>query len=808
MTTFEELRSLGLNLIPCHPKSKKPKIDWLPYKVAKYTGELGNDNAAVICGSTSGNLVVIDIDKKEFVDKFFHNFEGVKSETLVVETGKGIHVYCHPVGNMIPIIRLIDPNNQPVGELRGQGGYVIAPGSIHDVTGKEYKIISSTTNISEINIDRLLTHLQTSGIRPQSQLPPINEILQDVPIGNRDNATFKYAAHLISQGFTYDATLAAVKVWSEKLGFAKVHTSAVKSAWKRVHKPSPPQNEQTMDFSEDVGVTKMKSIRLADEGKEITFDALIALTDEIKGAIINITATCNECPDEISINGDGYTNPILPICKNCKIKMKWDFKTQKVTDVMPVLIEEFLEEAKHNSPRRCNGLINGENVFKTFSGQRKRITAIVKAIANRDPKEGSDIVLHIKSLEDLDEPYDEQPSTTELERWKTLVMEPDYMKRLAGSYNPDIFCDIQIKKMLLLCIIGGSKGVTRRTNSHSLLIGNPSRGKSELLKFVLKIVQNSTYIIGMNASKAGLASGMVKINGRLVPRAGVLVTHPLVALDELDKTEEQDKHATLECMEQQTATIVKSGVEEHLIAKTTILAAANPKYGTWDDSLDPLENIDLDPYLVSRFDIIWKFGVRSEQETSNISLRRLGLAEEPITPLLNEVELRRFLNYMKKLNPGICREAKLKIHEFYMRMTKILTDSHSLPMDDRQEEGLMRFTCAIAKAKFKDEADESDVDEAVQLYRDSLTSFGVNTEGDITQMKLIDRDLTKEQELLELIHKCMDEDEEFLSKDVIIEWAKTVHFKSVESATKAFEKMIGDKVLRTESGRYRLTRLT
>jgi DNA replicative helicase MCM subunit Mcm2 (Cdc46/Mcm family) len=810
MTTFEELRVLGLNVIPCHPKSKKPKVDWLAYKTTKYTGPLGNDNAAVMCGVTSGNLVVIDIDRADLVTKFFDNFEGVKQKTRVTETGKGYHTYCHPKGPMIPIIKLIDSNGLPVGELRGQGGYVMAEGSIHDVTGKVYKNIGSQTNIEEIDLDAFLNHLKENGIRPQSSLPPINEILKDVPIGNRDNATFKYAAHLISQGFVYEEVLAAVKVWSEKLGFAKVHVSAVKSAWKRVKRPLPPQNEEEVDLTEDVGVTKMKNIRMKNEGKDITFDALIALTDDIKSTITLINANCNDCGSVAIIKGNGYSNPILPVCENCKTKMKWDFKTQEVTDVMPVLIEEFLEESKHNSPRRINGLVNGENVFKTFAGQRKRITATLKAIANRDPKDGSDIVLHIKSLEDLDEPEDEQPTVEELTKWKGLLPNPDYMKRLCGSFNPEIFCDLQIKKMLMFSIIGGSQGVTRRTNSHSLLIGNPSRGKSELLKFVLKVVQKSTYIIGMNSSKAGLGSGMVKINGRMIPRAGVLVTHSggLVALDELDKMDKDDKNAVLECMEQQTVTLVKSGIEEHLTAKTTIIAAANPIYGTWDDSLGPMENIDLDAFLVSRFDILWKFGVRSEQETSNISLKRLGLAEESVKPLLSESELRRFLNYMKKQNPGICREAKIKIHEFYMRMSKKTGDSMTLPMDDRQEEGLMRFTCAAAKAKFKNEADEEDVEEAIQLYRDSLASFGISTEGDVQQMRLTDKVLTKEQELLDLIHKCMDEDEEFLSKDVIMEWAKTIHFKSTESATKHFERLIGDKVLRTESGRYRLTRLT
>ena len=64
------LRELGLNLIPCRDNSKIPAIEWKQYQTNTYNGNLSNNNA-VICGITSGNLVVIDLDDPTLAEMIF-----------------------------------------------------------------------------------------------------------------------------------------------------------------------------------------------------------------------------------------------------------------------------------------------------------------------------------------------------------------------------------------------------------------------------------------------------------------------------------------------------------------------------------------------------------------------------------------------------------------------------------------------------------------------------------------------------------------------------------------------------------------
>jgi hypothetical protein len=61
----------------------------------------------------------------------------------------------------------------------------------------------------------------------------------------------------------------------------------------------------------------------------------------------------------------------------------------------------------------------------------------------------------------------------------------------------------------------------------------------------------------------------------------------------------------LEAMEQQTISIAKAGIVCQLNSRTAILAAANPVHSKYDPKKSVVENINLPPALLSRFDLIY-----------------------------------------------------------------------------------------------------------------------------------------------------------------------------------------------------------
>lgn len=66
-----------------------------------------------------------------------------------------------------------------------------------------------------------------------------------------------------------------------------------------------------------------------------------------------------------------------------------------------------------------------------------------------------------------------------------------------------------------------------------------------------------------------------------------------------------DRVAIHEAMEQQTISVAKAGITTRLNSRTSVLAAANPVFGRYDNFKDAQEQIELQSTILSRFDCIF-----------------------------------------------------------------------------------------------------------------------------------------------------------------------------------------------------------
>jgi DNA replication licensing factor MCM4 len=69
--------------------------------------------------------------------------------------------------------------------------------------------------------------------------------------------------------------------------------------------------------------------------------------------------------------------------------------------------------------------------------------------------------------------------------------------------------------------------------------------------------------------------------------------------------DDNSKTILLEAMEQQTISVAKAGIVCQLNSRTAILAAANPINSKYNVKKSVVENINLNPSLLSRFDLIY-----------------------------------------------------------------------------------------------------------------------------------------------------------------------------------------------------------
>ena len=191
---------------------------------------------------------------------------------------------------------------------------------------------------------------------------------------------------------------------------------------------------------------------------------------------------------------------------------------------------------------------------------------------------------------------------------------PNLYETFVNSIAPSIYGNEDIKKAITCLLMGGSKkilpdGMRLRGDINVLLLGDPGTAKSQLLKFVEKIAPISVYTSGKGSSAAGLTASVQRDpqtrDFYLEGGAMVLADGGVVCIDEFDKMRDEDRVAIHEAMEQQTISIAKAGITTVLNSRTSVLAAANPVFGKYDEFKSPGENIDFQSTILSRFDMIF-----------------------------------------------------------------------------------------------------------------------------------------------------------------------------------------------------------
>ena len=215
--------------------------------------------------------------------------------------------------------------------------------------------------------------------------------------------------------------------------------------------------------------------------------------------------------------------------------------------------------------------------------------------------------------------------------------------------------------------------------------------------------------------------------------ANGVLTHNCI--DEMDKMDPQDRSAMHEALEQQTVSISKATVQAKLRAETSVLAAANPKFGRFDPYQTVAEQIDMPPTLINRFDIIFILkDIPEKGRDEAIASQILQESKEQVErDTIDRIMLRKYLSYARqRIKPKLTDEAIEEIKKFYVELRNSPTTSDSsnrpLPISARQLEGLIRLSEASAKARLSQKVTREDAKRAVELMKYYLMHVGYDYE--------------------------------------------------------------------------------
>jgi replicative DNA helicase Mcm len=184
-----------------------------------------------------------------------------------------------------------------------------------------------------------------------------------------------------------------------------------------------------------------------------------------------------------------------------------------------------------------------------------------------------------------------------------------------------------------------------------------------------------------------------------------------------------------------TITISKANIQATLRAETTVLAAANPKFGRFDPYDSISKQIDLPPALINRFDLIFAIkDLPDREKDEKLASFILGLHMDP-KGKESEIPtslIRKYIAYAKQnLKPGLTEGAIEEIKSYYLKMRhKGTSDGEvkSIPISPRQLEGLVRISEACAKLRLSKKVSRKDAKVAVDLLHYALTQIGVDPE--------------------------------------------------------------------------------
>lgn len=525
-----------------------------------------------------------------------------------------------------------------------------------------------------------------------------------------------------------DLGIEAARLAASEIGRDKVETGIKFEPHVRFF--NPPREKELL--IQDVGSLQIEKL--------ISLQGVITKRAEVRPKVKVAVYKCTKC-DAVHKVPMTKKSVVPQVCDSCKRRaLALSEEDSYFVDLQKGEIQELLERLHGGAPAsHLEMWMEDDLVNSVIPGDTVELTGVLR-IRPPLPGKGDSYskYLEIVHIQKIQREFEEvEIEKKDKEAILELARDPRIFEKIVRSIAPSIYGHDEIKAGVALQLFGGTpdkklpEGGNIRSDIHLLLVGDPGAAKTRILQYVTELAPKSIYVSGKSVSGVGLTAAAERdelSEGGWTLKAGALVlaSGGMVGVDEFDKIDDRERAAMHEVMESQTVSVAKAGIVAKFKAKTSILAAANPKFGRFDQNKLPAEQFEIPPTLLSRFDLIFPIKDIMDEEKDRKLAEHILRSHEAAAANINLLEkqeaiidkdlLRKYIAYSRKyIRPRLSKEANERIKEYYVEMRRMGATQGAVSITPRYIEGMIRLSEASAKSRLSQKVELSDAELAVKL---------------------------------------------------------------------------------------------
>jgi len=480
--------------------------------------------------------------------------------------------------------------------------------------------------------------------------------------------------------------------------------------------------------------------------KYIGLRGQVSLATQVKPKLMHAMLECKRCDDmtvgPVPQSGDGIDTVKCPSCGNRQYELK-----QSESIYLDHQIIELTDPPGENPGETGNVVpvhLYGELAGRVKPGDRIRVNGIATTpeltLGKQSESRRQDWEL-IGHAIDEEETAFEEVEAERVDEIEAISNRENVKEIFVRSFAPDILTGERGDKhklAVLLSLFGGSSN-SDRDDINVFFIGAPGTGKSAYLKRAKELAPKAVQASGKGATAAGLTATATKSDttGKWMLDAGALVlaSGGVACVDEFDKMADSVRQSMHEAMENQEVPINKAGINTTLTTETTVIAAANPKKGSFNRFENLAGQVEIGSPLLSRFDLIFGIGDEvSESKDSQIAKHQHDRIEGDAEKELEDSLITEYIAYARQnVHPTYeSEEPKQVLVDYYVNKRQESNDEEDdtiTPVTPRMNDALRRIAQASARMHLRETITVEDAEIATDLMDMKLGDTALEEDG-------------------------------------------------------------------------------